>query len=103
MSYDNWLEAPYQEAYAHEDVVQERIYELLKDKYNVANFDNFYEAITDIDLKQYDQLKEKLSDALESNNFEHIGRTLWSFVCDKMERYAENEAMEDYENGYLRD
>lgn len=103
MSYDNWLEAPYQDSCAGEDVIQERIYELLKDKYNVANFDNFYEAVTDIDTVQYNKLKESLSDALATQNFEHIGRTLWSFAIDKMERYAENEAMEDYENGYLRD
>lgn len=100
MSYDKWLEAPYHEA--DEDLIQERIYELLKDKYS-TNFDNFFDAISGVDVKEYDQLKESLSDALIDKNFEHIGRTLWSFVCDKMERYATDDAMEDYENGYLRD
>lgn len=91
--YDAWLQAPY---YENDDFLSERKDELLNSEYDVRNFDNFFSCITDISQDEYDQIKEKVSDSLHDRNFEQLGRALWNFACEKLERYAENDAIEDY-------
>ena len=92
--YDSWLQAPYYEN--DDDFLNERKDELLNEKYDVRNFDNFYDALCDIGVKEYNELKAKVGDLLHDRNFEQLGRVLWNFACDELEERAENEAVEDY-------
>lgn len=92
--YDAWLQAPYYEN--DDDFLSERKDELLNSEYDVRKFDNFFSCITDISQDEYDQIKEKVGDSLHDRNFEQLGRALWNFACEKLERYAENDAIEDY-------
>jgi transcription termination factor NusB len=96
--YDAWLQAPYHEN--DDDEFNDHVNELLQENYNIQNFDHFFNAITDIGTDEYNELKDKISDHLTDRNFELLGRALWAFACDKLERYAENEAISDFTRGY---
>lgn len=93
-NYDSWLQAPYHENDG--DFLNDRKDELLSEKYDVRNFDNFFSAISEIGVKEYDELKEKVGDLLHDRNFEQLGRVLWNFACNELEERAEHEAVEDY-------
>ena len=97
MNYDSWLEAPYQERYAEEDKIDERVEELMSEDYNPNTFDNFIESISEADKTDI----ETIEDYLEKGEFEKLGRKLWSICYDRMEKQATDHAVENLNSGYL--
>ena len=86
-----------------EDLIADRINELMETEYNPEKYSNFSEAISE--AKEADRLiiEEMLEKPIADRDYAAIGRKLCSMAYEYMEGYAENRAHGDYESGYLND
>jgi hypothetical protein len=84
-------------------LVQERIDQLMKEEYNPEKYDNFSQGISEAFTADREIIEEMLSKPIAEMDYEKLGRKLFCMAYEYMERFATNQAMNDYENGYLRD
>ena len=85
MSYDDWLEAPYQEECARQEAYENRVSELMNGDYNPEDWGNFTDSMADATPDEI----ETFTDYLERNEFEKLGRALWALSMDRMEKKIE--------------
>jgi hypothetical protein len=99
MSYDRWLEAPYQEQADYEDFLQGRVDELMMGVYNPYTAKNIVEAIMEECLFSKEGDIEQLADLMERREVTMLGRMVFGRIVDYWERQAENQAIEDWAKG----
>lgn len=101
MSYDNWLQAPYydDEDPNYDETISDRTYEYLSEGslYDPFNWENFSNALCDATETQV----YEIMDWAKNKNFEQLGRYIVLMVQDRMEKYAEQTAIEDYNKGLI--
>jgi len=94
MDYDRWLEKPYQDQCDRDNALEAIEEELLKGDYNPDSFDNFVEALSEVDQEQI----ETLEDYIEQREYEKLGRALWCISLEYWEKQAQDKASEVYYN-----
>jgi hypothetical protein len=100
-SYDAWLESPYHEDEDADELISDRVQELMKpgEDYDPYEYSNFSEAISNCNTDDAANIEEML----RSRNFEQLGRFLWSTSIDYYEKLAESVAADQYNQGLLSD
>ena len=83
------------------DLLDERIYELLKEDYNPNEYPHFSEAISEAKKEDCEAVEAILQQP--QVDFEALGRKLYCMAYEYMERMAENHAQEDLASGRLYD
>jgi hypothetical protein len=76
-----------------------RMRELMKEQYSPANFDNFVESITEASDSDKQIIAEMLDCPNADIDYKALGRKLFCIAYERMERFAENHAIEDWEKG----
>jgi len=66
------------------DEIQERAYQLMKKEYNPNTSGAVAEALSELDV----DTAAALQDAIDSEDYEQIGRKIMSLAYDYMERFA---------------
>ena len=100
-AYDDWLEAPYQEAEERANAIDEIASELMQDEYNPQDVDVFLAAIDDACLYS---IREKLKTILsEGQGYLALGEAIWDAVHDHELRAANALAAERYNAGLRGD
>lgn len=90
-AYDNWLEKPYQDAYAKQEATDELVEELLAEDFNIQDPIVFLDAIRSGDCLGSDEVFDKLKKILESGrSYAEIGELVW----DAVSQYCEETATE---------
>lgn len=83
----------YHESEAEDEVVDERVVELLNTSHNPCDFFNLTYAIGEDALaKHISQIEE----AMQKRDFLTLGRILWNDVTDYWERQANTQASNEY-------
>ena len=99
MSYDRWLESPYEEQAQYEDFLTERINELMMGEYDPYKPENIVEAIYEDCLFTKDGDLEQFADLMAKREVTALGRMVFGRIIDYWERQAENQAVEDWGKG----
>ena len=94
--YDSWLESGAHDFESEEIWLDERVCELMKEECNPNAFHNLTEAIGEDCLTKH---KEQIEEALQTRNFEVLGRLIWSDVYDYWENQANNWAANEWQQG----
>lgn len=76
-----------------------RMRELMQTHYNPANFDNFAESITEASDADKQVISEMLACPNVDIDYKALGRKLYCLSYLRMERFAEDHALEDWEAG----
>lgn len=96
-AYDDWLEAPYQEAEERANAIDSIADELMKDECDPQNIDVFMAAIHD-DLCLY-SIQEKIQKILsEGQGYLALGEAIWDAVHSHQLSIANELAVERYNN-----
>lgn len=97
MNYDDWLEAPYQDAEARAEAIDSLAEHLLDGDYQPENIDNFLDAIDNGCLSGKD-IVSKLEQAIAVgvSGYEAIGKVVWDAVYEYMADRANAEAVRRY-------
>ena len=93
MTYDNWLEQPFQEQEERLEAIEQRTEYLLMHDWNPQDYDNFVSAIADNALDRYEnEIKSVLH---TGQGYTRLGEIVFFAVDDycrvKAERQAERE------------
>ena len=97
-AYDDWLEAPYQEACQRDEAIDGITQELLDGECNPHDVDVFLSAIDNACLyASKEQIAKAI--ALGQSGHEAIGKAIWSAVYEHCKTEAENIAAERYNSG----
>lgn len=93
--YDRWLEAPYQEAAAKQEAIDEVAEQLMEGECNPHDVDVFLDAIDNACLYEF---REKLAEAIKVgvSGHEKIGKVIWSAVYAHCTATADALAAERY-------
>ncbi len=92
-AYDNWLEKPYQDAYAKQEATDELVEELLTGEYNIQDPTVFFDAIRNGDCLGSDEVFSKLKEILErGHSYAEIGELVWDAVSQYCEETATDRA-----------
>lgn len=92
-TYDNWLEKPYQDAYAKQEATDELVEELLTGEYNIQDPTVFLDAIRNGDCLGSDEVFYKLKEILErGHSYAEIGELVWDAVSQYCEETATDRA-----------
>jgi hypothetical protein len=85
------------------DLIADRVSDLMQSDYNPTNYDTFAECISE--AKEADRLliEEMLKKHISERDYEALGKKLFYMAYERMERFAEEHAQEDYAAGYLND
>jgi hypothetical protein len=85
------------------DLIADRMSELMKGEYNPESFDNFVESIAEASKEDQAIIEEMLQRPISNMDYYALGRKLFMLSYDRMEKFAENHARENYTSGYLND
>jgi hypothetical protein len=99
MTYDDWLEQPFQEAEARLEAIEERTDALCEigGEWDAQDPDNFINAIADGCL---DNQKTELADILATGQgYTRMGEMLWTAVCEYCREQAEKQATTEIDEG----
>jgi hypothetical protein len=99
MSYDRWLETPYEDQAQYDDWIGERVNELMMGVYNPYTAKNIVEAISEECLFSKEGDIEQLADLMERREVTMLGRMVFGRIIDYWERQAEEHAIEDWGKG----
>jgi hypothetical protein len=92
-AHDNWLEKPYQDAYAEQEASEELVEELLADECNIQNPSVFLEAINEGACLDSDEVLAELKIILErSHSYAELGELVWDAVSQYCEATATDRA-----------
>jgi hypothetical protein len=81
------------------DRIDDRVSELMKDKYNPNQYSNFAEGISEANEKDREAVELILQQS--EIDYEALGRKLFCMVYDYMEGYANSHAEANLSSGYL--
>ena len=100
MNYDDWLEAPYQQAEATAYAIDSITEDLLSGDFSPENIDNFLEAIAEGALET-DAARAAIAPTIEvgQTDFALIGKAVWNAVYSHIHDKAAERALEIYNNG----
>lgn len=100
MNYDDWLEAPFQEAEARANAIDSITESLLSGDYQPENIDNFNEALGEGCLDT-EVVQEKLKAAIAVGVFGHqaIGKVIWDAVYAYWYDQAAKKAIDIHDSG----
>lgn len=85
------------------DLISDRIADLMKSDYDPTNYDNFAECIAEAKDADRAIIEEMLKKHISERDYEALGKKLFYMAYERMERFAEEHAQEDYAAGYLND
>ena len=98
-AYDRWLESPFQEQCRQEEFLEDRVNELMMGEYNPFTPKNIVEAIYEDCLYSKEGDLEQFADLMAKREVTALGRMVFGRIIDYWERQAENQAIEDWNNG----
>lgn len=94
-AYDNWLEKPYQDAYAEQEAIEEVMEELLAGECDCQNPSVFLEAINEGGCLDDDDVYARLKEILANgHSYADIGEVVW----DAVSKYCEGNAADRAES-----
>lgn len=100
MNYDDWLEAPFQEAETRADAIDSITETLLSGDYKPEDIDNFNEAIGEGCLDtEIVQAKMAAAIAVGVSGHEAIGKVIWDAVYAYWYDQATKKAIDIYDSG----
>jgi hypothetical protein len=91
MTYDDWLEQPFQEAEARLEAIEIRTEELMSDKWDVNNIDVFVAAV---ECGALDKYRSEIANAINNKlgTTALLGELVWFAVNDYCREQAETQA-----------
>lgn len=98
-NYDRWLEQPYQDKYAQDDAIDQEVEALLADEYDIKKFEVFMEAINN-DCLYEEKVQKQITEALQTGDRLALGQAIFDAVAQKLDNWAENEAVDRYNRGF---
>jgi len=95
MTYDDWLQDPYHDQTFCQDDVNEKVKELTSEGADFDPYDwqNFTNALCNANVKEIGQIFSFSID----KEYEKLGKFIHSLVVTEMEKRAEKQAIEDFE------